>query len=84
MRYAFLLGAMILCSACGHTSGFQSEEYQYKRAEYLETVFLPATAACDRAGGFMIFEDPRRGNVRNDGLTYNEMRLAVARGCAGI
>lgn len=80
MKYVVLIGAMVLCSACGHTSGLQSEELQYKRIEYFETVFQPATAACDRAGGFMIFEDARRGS----GLSYNEMRLAVARGCAGI
>ena len=80
MRYVFLIGAILLCSACGHTSGIQHDELQYKRIEYFETVFQPASAACDRAGGFMIFEDPRRGSA----LSYNEMRLAVARGCAGL
>ncbi len=80
MRYLVLIAAMSLCSACGHTSGIQNEELQYKRIEYFETVFQPASAACDRAGGFMIFEDPRRDNA----LSYYEMRLAVARGCAGI
>ncbi len=84
MRYAILLSAMILCSACGHTSGIKSEELQYKRIEYFETVFQPASLACDRAGGFMIFEEAGTGSSRDAGLSYTDMRLAVARGCAGI
>lgn len=84
MRYTVLIGAMILCSACGHTSGLQSEELQYKRIDYFETVFQPASVACHRAGGFMIFEDTRRSSGRHADLSYNDMRMAVARGCAGI
>lgn len=51
----------------------------YERAEYFETVYLPATQACSRAGGFMIFESAGSGT-----MTYADMRTAVARGCSGI
>jgi hypothetical protein len=59
------------------------EDRQYKRIEYLETVFLPASQACNRAGGFMIFEDPSKYGKRPADLSYADMRIAVARGCAG-
>lgn len=84
LKSIILIVAAILCSACGHTSAVHGEELNYKRIEYFETVFQPVSTACDRAGGFMIYEDARHAAGRHIGLSYIEMRLAVARGCAGI
>ena len=49
-----------------------------------DTVFLPASEACRKAGGFMIFEDPNDSAGRYPTMSYSDMRLALARGCGGI
>ena len=84
MKLVVALGALLACSACSTISGVDGQEVEYRRIEYLETVFLPATRACDRAGGFMIFEDPADALRTPAGLSYADMRLAIARGCGGI
>ena len=84
MRFISLLGVLLACTACAPTTGLEKEERDYRRIEYRETVFLPATRACSRAGGFIILEDSMHSGYRPESLTYNEMRLAVARGCGGI
>ena len=83
MRFVSLLGVLLACTACAPTSGLEKEERDYRRIEYRETVFLPASRACSRAGGFMILEDAMHSGYQPERLTYNEMRLAVARGCGG-
>lgn len=84
IRFLMTIGALSLCSACVHTADYRSEDADYTRVEYLETVFQPASEACRRAGGFMIFEDPADPATRLARLSYSDMRLAMARGCAGI
>ena len=81
MKYLFALGVMMACTACVHTSEADREQLEYERVEYFETVYLPATQACRRAGGFMVLEDPDYGR---SGLSYADMRMAMARGCSGI
>jgi len=83
MRAISFLGVLLFCAACAPTTALEQEERDYRRIEYRETVFLPASRACSRAGGFMILEDLMRSGYRPETLTYNEMRLAIARGCAG-
>ena len=84
MKFVVALGAILACTACTHLSGVDGLEHEMRRIEYLETVFLPATKACDRAGGFMIFEDPTDAAGAPGRLSYTDMRLAMARGCGGI
>ena len=81
MKYLVALGVMMTCTACVHTSELDREKLEYDRVEYFETVFQPATQACRKAGGFMVFEDPAHQRA---GLSYADMRTAMARGCAGI
>ena len=83
MRFFSLLAALMICSGCAQTTGIDREDRQYKRIEYLETVYLPASQACSKAGGFMIFDDPAGYGKRPVDLSYADMRIAVARGCAG-
>ena len=84
MKNVFWLGVLLTCSACVHTTGGELADRQYQRIDYFETVFLPTSQACSRAGGFMIFEDPAANSRTAFDLSYAEMRTAVARGCAGI
>lgn len=84
MRHVYLLGIILLCAACAPTSELERESREYQRVDYFESVFLPASQACYRAGGFMIFEDTSRDTTRYDDLSYSDMRMAVMRGCAGI
>ena len=81
MKYVLALGVMMACTACVHTTEAEREQLEYDRMEYFETVFQPATQACRKAGGFMIFEDPAR---KRAGLSYADMRMAMSRGCSGI
>ena len=81
MKYLIALGVMMTCTACVHTSEADREKLEYERVEYFETVFQPATQACRRAGGFMVYEDPAH---KRAGPSYADMRTALARGCAGI
>ena len=75
---------MVACTGCAYTGDRGSEDTQYQRVEYFETVFLPASEACRKAGGFMIFEDPSDSAGRYPTMSYADMRLAIARGCGGI
>ena len=77
------LAAILACTACTHLSGADGYEHEMRRIEYLETVYLPATKACNRAGGFMILEDPTDPATAPGRLSYTDMRLAIARGCGG-
>ena len=82
-KFLVATGLLVLCTACAHTGDRDREGLEYARVEYFETVFLPATEACRRAGGFMIFEDGADTASRHARLSYSDMRLAVSRGCAG-
>lgn len=83
MKIVTTMLVLLACTACAHTDRLDRDDRLYRQFEYRETVYMPATEACERMGGFMIFEDPG-GHVGNpDRLTYADMRLAVARGCAG-
>lgn len=84
MKIFSLLVALMMCSACVQMSDLEQEERDYRRVEYFQTVFLPVSQACSRAGGFMIFEDTARNSSRHYDLSYTDMKIAVARGCAGI
>ena len=84
MRLLYILAALLVCTACANTNQFAAEEHEYKRIEYYEAVFLPASQQCSRAGGFMIFEDAFPRQNETGGLSYGDMRMAVARGCGGI
>ena len=84
MRHFYILATLLVCTACANNNQFNAEELEYKRIEYYETVFLPASQQCSRAGGFMIFEDAFRRQNETAGLSYGDMRMAVARGCGGI
>ena len=84
MRIIVQLSVLLACTACVHTTDVSSEALEYRRVDYFEAVFLPASQACNRAGGFMIFDGSADGNARLSGLSYADMRMAVARGCAGI
>lgn len=84
MRHVYLLGVVLVCAACAPTSELERESREYQRIDYFESVFLPVSRACYRAGGFMIFEDTARAPARYDNLSYSDMRMAVMRGCAGI
>jgi hypothetical protein len=81
MKYFIALGVMMACTACVHTTEAEREEQEFTRVEYYETVFQPASRACRRAGGFMIYEDPTPTRA---GMSYADMRMAMARGCSGI
>jgi hypothetical protein len=83
IRFLAIVSVLMVCSGCAHNGGRGGEDIQYLRVEYFETVFQPASEACRKAGGFMIFEDLSDGSGRNARLSYADMRLAVARGCAG-
>lgn len=83
-KFVFVLGAMIVSTGCVHTAGLDGEPIEERRLDYLETVYLPATKACNRAGGFMILEDTADARATPARLSYADMRLAVARGCGGI
>jgi hypothetical protein len=80
-KFLVTMGVLMVCAGCAHTG--DREGLEYTRVEYFETVFQPASEACSRAGGFMIFEDPSDMVSRNPRLSYADMRLAIARGCAG-
>ena len=54
MRFFSLLAVLMICSGCAQTTGIDREDRHYKRIEYLETVYLPASQACSKAGGVMI------------------------------
>lgn len=84
MRIIAYLAALLACTACVHQPGLDGDSLEYRRVDYFETVFLPASQACERAGGFMIFDGPPETTTRHTGLSYADMRIAVARGCAGI
>ena len=57
-RFLVTISILVACSGCAHTGDNGREDAQYQRVEYFETVFLPASEACRKAGGFMILEDP--------------------------
>lgn len=83
-KLVMMLGVLTAGTGCVHTTDMDRDRFEMDRIEYLETVYLPASEACSKAGGFMILEDPVdvRGAPRH--LSYSNMRLAVARGCGGI
>ena len=83
MKVIPLLIILLVCTACAQTSGFDRDDREYKRIDYMEAVFLPVTRACRRAGGYMVFEDMSRNSIRPAHLTYTDMRKAVSKGCAG-
>jgi hypothetical protein len=83
-KFLITTGVLLLCAGCAHTGDYGREGVKYQRVEYFETVFLPASEACRKAGGFMIFEDPTDSAGGRSALSYPDMRLAIARGCAGI
>ena len=83
-KFLIATGVILLCAGCAHTGDHGRENAKYQRVEYFETVFLPASEACRKAGGFMIFEDPTDAVDTPSGLSYPDMRLAIARGCGGI
>jgi hypothetical protein len=82
-KFLVAMGLLAVCTGCASTGDRDREELEFTRVEYFETVFLPASEACRRAGGFMIFEDPNDTASRHQRLSYTDMRLAIARGCAG-
>ena len=82
-RFLVILSILVACTGCANTGDQSREDAQYQRVDYFETVFLPASEACRRAGGFMIFEDPSDTAGPHASLSYTEMRLAIARGCSG-
>ena len=57
-KFLIAAGVLLLCAGCANTGDHGREAARYQRVEYFETVFLPASEACRKAGGFMIFEDP--------------------------
>ncbi len=83
-KFLIATGVILLCAGCAHTGDHGRENAKYQRVDYFETVFLPASEACRKAGGFMIFEDPTDAVDSPSGLSYPDMRLAIARGCGGI
>ena len=83
-KFLVSISIMVACTGCAHTGGRGSEDTQYQRPEYFETVFLPASEACRKAGGFMIFEDPSDSAGRYPTMSYSDMRLTIARGCGVI
>jgi hypothetical protein len=83
-RFLIAISILLVGSGCAYTGDRDRNDVEFTRIEYFETVFLPASEACRRAGGFMIFEDPTDTAVRGGALSYPDMRLAMARGCAGI
>jgi hypothetical protein len=83
-RFVVTISILVACAGCAHSGGQGRQDVQYQRAEYFETVFLPASEACRKAGGFMIFEDPNDTAGTRGSLSYSDMRLAMARGCGGI
>lgn len=82
-RFLVTISILAACACCAHTGDNGREDAQYQRVEYFETVFLPASEACRKAGRFMIFEDPSDTTGRDPTLSYTDMRLAMARGCGG-
>ncbi len=82
-KFLVTIGILVVCTGCAHTGDHGREDAQYQRVEYFETVFLPASEACQKAGGFMIFEDPSDTAGRYPTMSYADMRLAIARGCGG-
>ena len=83
-KFLITTSILLICAGCAHTGDYGREDAKYQRMEYFETVFLPASEACRKAGGFMIFEDPTDAVGGRAPLSYPDMRLAMARGCAGI
>ena len=83
IKFLVTIGILVACAGCAHTGDHGREDAQYQRVEYFETVFLPASEACRKAGGFMIFEDPADTAGRYPTMSYPDMRLAIARGCSG-
>lgn len=83
-KFLIAAGVLLLCAGCANTGDHGREAARYQRVEYFETVFLPASEACRKAGGFMIFEDPTDAVGGRATLSYPDMRLAMARGCGGI
>ncbi len=81
-KFLIAISLLLVGAGCAHTG--DRDDVEFTRIEYFETVFLPASEACRRAGGFMIFEDPTDTAGRIGALSYPDMRLAMARGCAGI
>jgi hypothetical protein len=83
-KFLITASVLLICAGCAHTGDHGREDARYQRVEYFETVFLPASEACRKAGGFMIFEDPTNAADGRSTLSYPDMRLAIARGCGGI
>ena len=83
MRFTCILMALLLCAACAQTSNSQRADPEYRRVDYYQSVYLPMSQACDRAGGYMMFEGASRYNSRDEDLSYSDMRKAVLRGCLG-
>ena len=83
-KFLLTISVLAVCAGCAHSGDQGLENAKYQRVEYFETVFLPASEACRRAGGFMVFEDPSDTVGRHPSLSYTDMRLALARGCSGI
>ena len=84
MKRLLIFVSLVLVSACGTLTEQDVYERESQRMEYLESVFLPASQRCSRAGGYLIYADTARHSSRVEDLSYSDMRSAVVRGCAGI
>lgn len=84
MKATLIIALIVACVGCAPLTEQEIEAREYQRVDYLQSVFLPQSQACRRAGGFLVFADTSNNSVRHHDMTYADMRMAVSRGCGGI